>query len=93
VLKDGTERTLGEPSTTVGFAIARRGSEGADQTATKWIARTRLALGGDGGDAANDPTTVILGLRPGEALPPEQPERGSQDYSDSSHDDNVKEVV
>lgn len=94
VFKDGAERALSEPSATVGFAIAQRGGEGADDVGAKWIARTRLTLGGDVGDAANDPTTVILGLRPGEALPPEQPEPDSQDYSDSSHhDDNLKGTV
>ena len=94
VFKDGTERTLGEPSATVGFAIARRGGEGANDADAKWIAHTRLALGDDDGDHANDPTTVILGVRSGEALPPEQPEPDSPDHSDSSrHDDNLKEIV
>lgn len=91
VLKDGTEKTLGDSSATVGFAIARRG-DGEDDSEAKWIARSRLALGGDGGDAGKDPTTVILGLRPSEALPPDQPESAVPDHSDSSHHE-LKEQV
>lgn len=91
VLKDGTERVLSEPSATVGFAIAQRGDEVSDDTDAKWVARTRLALGGGGGDTANDPTTVILGLRVGEALPPERPEPNPEDHGDADHrDDNLK---
>jgi DNA-binding transcriptional MerR regulator len=83
VLKDGTEKTLGDSSATVGFAIARRGDEEGDSEA-KWIARSRLALGGDVGDAGKDPTTMILGLRPGEALPPDQQESDVLDHGDSN---------
>jgi DNA-binding transcriptional MerR regulator len=91
VLKDGTERTLGDSSATVGFAIARRGDEGSGDTETTWVARTRIALSADG-DVANDPTTVILGLRPNEAIPPDPTESGPSDSSSSSHS-HSKETV
>jgi hypothetical protein len=73
VFKDGTEQKLEDP-VTVGFAIAQRGGDGADGTDARWIARSRLALGGEGRDVEHDPATLILGIRPGEALPPEEPE-------------------
>lgn len=91
VFKDGTEKSLGDPSVTVGFAIARRGDDEGGPEGT-WIARSRLALGGDGGDTGKDPTTVILGVRPGEALPPDKPDPDVAEHADSSHDD-PKELV
>jgi DNA-binding transcriptional MerR regulator len=77
VLKNGEERSLCDPSTTVGFAIARRGDEeSGGETGPRWIARTRIALS-DGLDGiTHDPTTVILGLGPNENLPEESPESG-----------------
>jgi DNA-binding transcriptional MerR regulator len=74
VLKDGTERKAGDKSLTVGFAIARRADEESGETKPKWVARTRISLARDSTDAADDPTTVILGLRPNEAIPPDPPE-------------------
>jgi len=85
VLKDGTERTLSDPSATIGFAIARRGDEDSGETEAKWVARTRITLATNG-DTANDPTTVILGLRPNEAVPPEHTETGPSDSGNANHD-------
>jgi DNA-binding transcriptional MerR regulator len=92
VLKDGTEQTLSNPSTTVGFAIARRGDEESGETDPRWVARTRLALARVGKGIAKDPTTVILGLRPNEPIPPDPQESDSSGSSGSSHDDR-KEAV
>jgi DNA-binding transcriptional MerR regulator len=91
-LKDGTERALNDPSTTIGFAIARRGDEESGQTEAKWVGVTRIALAGLGDGIAKDPTTVILGLRPNEAVPPDSPEPGHSDPSGASHD-HPKETV
>ena len=92
VFKDGTEHSLGDPSTTVGFAIARRGDEESGEPGAKWVARTRIALVVHGDGIAKDPTTVVLGLRPNEALPPDPPESTSSDPGGSLHD-HPKETV
>lgn len=92
VLKDGTERNLSDPSTTVGFAIARRADEESGETNPTWVARTRIALARVCEATATDPTTVILGLRPNEAIPPDQPESGASDSTGSSHDHEQETV-
>lgn len=91
VFKDGSERKLDDPSVTVGFAIAQRGDDVSDGTDAKWITRSRLALGGEGRDVAHDPTTLILGIRPGEALPPEEPKPETPRHEDPNHDEILTE--
>ncbi|WP_207007732.1 hypothetical protein [Nocardioides aromaticivorans] len=82
VYKDGEVRSLQDPSATVGFAIARQVAEAEDEPAApRWIASTRISLGGAGD--YQGPTTVVLGLKPNEPLPPDP--WGSED----EHDEEV----
>lgn len=82
VYKDGETRSLNDPSATVGFAIARQVVETEGERATpRWIASTRLSLGGAGD--YEGPTTVVLGLKPNEPLPRDP--WGSED----EHDEEV----
>lgn len=75
VMKDGKEKNLEDINTTLGFAIARQvevetGGDEATQVRSVWLARTRITLAtGVDKDLRTDPTTVILGVRPNEALP------------------------
>ena len=91
VLKNGKEQSLCDPSTTVGFAIARRGDEESGETGPRWIARTRIALSDGLSGITQDPTTVILGLDPNETLPPDSPESGSAHHRSS--DDDMAETT
>lgn len=85
VLKDGSEQSLCDSKTTIGFAIARRGDDESGETEPRWIARTRIALVDGFNGAAQDPTTVILGLGPNEALPPDPPDSSSLHPSSSGN--------
>ncbi|MBF6276390.1 MULTISPECIES: hypothetical protein [Nocardia] len=69
--KDGRRRRSIEPETTVGFAIARRQAdeEGGDGD-PNWFVVTRITLALPP-NYSTDPTTVILGLKPNEKLPPD----------------------
>ncbi|BCT76266.1 hypothetical protein SCMU_21080 [Sinomonas cyclohexanicum] len=74
ILKDGSEKMLASYDTTLGFAIARRvdvEANGSDESSGRpvWFARTRITLAINDKDVKTDPTTIILGLRPNEALP------------------------
>jgi DNA-binding transcriptional MerR regulator len=91
VLKDGTEKRLGDTSTTVGFAIARRSDEESGETDASWLARTRITFAGVT-NVDTDPSTVILGLRPNEAVPPDTSEPDGT-YSDDSPDPHRDEEV
>lgn len=77
VLKNEDEQSLRDTKTTIGFAIARRGDDEASETGPTWVARTRLALVDGFNGIPQDPTTVILGLRPNEKLPPDPPHPSS----------------
>jgi DNA-binding transcriptional MerR regulator len=77
ILKDGREQSLCDPATTIGFAIARRGDDESGETGPTWIARTRMAMVYGFNGIPQDPTTVILGLAPNEALPPDPPDPAS----------------
>lgn len=85
VLKDGTEQVLSDASTTLGFAIARRADEESGETKPRWVARTRITLANISTTGA-DPTVVILGLRPNEAIPPDSPESDLLDSDESKVD-------
>lgn len=75
VMKDGSEHKLADKHTTLGFAIARRAepatdADGAEPRASSWIAQTRITLAStENKTLGADPTTVVLGLSPNEALP------------------------
>ncbi|MGV9834268.1 helix-turn-helix domain-containing protein [Nocardia niigatensis] len=76
--KDGKPRRSTAPETTVGFAIARRqleedGSEGEPA----WFAVTRITLALPR-NYSDDPTTVILGLKPNEKLPPDPEDQAAE---------------
>jgi DNA-binding transcriptional MerR regulator len=74
VYKDGTTKSLGDSSATIGFAIARTPAEDAGTQTPQWFAATRLTLATPT-NHSTDPTTVILGLKPNAPLPPD-PVRG-----------------
>lgn len=86
VLKNGDKQSICDPKTTIGFAIARRGDDEASETAPTWIARTRIALVDGFNGIPQDPTTVILGLRPNEKLPPDPPDASLLHPSSSNND-------
>ena len=73
VMKNGDERNLSSDETTLGFSIARHipvedeGSE-SDEPRSVWLASTRITLARSN-DPRTDPSTIILGLKPNEALP------------------------
>ncbi|WTW96111.1 hypothetical protein OG216_23250 [Streptomycetaceae bacterium NBC_01309] len=71
VAKDGTSTRMGDPSSTVGFAIVRPFDSGESQPPTpRWFATARVSLASTD-RPSSDPTTVILGLKPNEPLPPD----------------------
>lgn len=76
VFKDGERRLLGAEDVTVGFAIARfmPDDDGSDTEAhepePRWFGSTRISLAANS-HPSTDPTTVILGLKPNVALPPD----------------------
>lgn len=72
LFKDGECRSLADADVTVGFAIARlvTDEEGIEPT-PRWFAATRISLARDH-PRSTDPTTVILGLKPNAALPPDE---------------------
>ncbi|MGW6507735.1 MerR family transcriptional regulator [Streptomyces niveus] len=83
VAKDGTKMPMGDPKSTVGFAVARMPETEDADPGPRWFATTRVSLAStDPGSL--DPTTVILGLKPNDPLPqaredPEpEPEQGDQ---------------
>jgi DNA-binding transcriptional MerR regulator len=71
--RDGNESTMND-STTIGFAIAGplRGEDDDQAPIDKWVGRTRISLAVPR-SPSKDPTTVRLGRRPNEPLPPDQP--------------------
>lgn len=75
LFKNGDRRPLGDPNVTVGFAIARLMSEDDEsEPEPRWFASTRLSLA-ENSHPSSDPTTVILGLKPNAALPPDRADR------------------
>jgi DNA-binding transcriptional MerR regulator len=71
VLKDGSRKFLRDGEATIGFAIARTPDEDADTDGhPRWVASTRITLAVTM-DHSSNPSTVILGLKPNAALPPD----------------------
>lgn len=76
VFKDGERRLLGDANVTIGFAIARLVPEAdasddeAQEPEPRWFGSTRISLAANS-HPSKDPTTVILGLKPNAALPPD----------------------
>jgi DNA-binding transcriptional MerR regulator len=70
VLKNGERRPMNSPETTVGFAIARSFEDEDGASTPDWFAATRVSLAFTDSHSS-DPTTVILGVKPNEALPPD----------------------
>ncbi|MER7910406.1 hypothetical protein [Streptomyces sp. NPDC096068] len=70
VAKDGTKMPMGDRTSTVGFAVARKPeAEDADtDLSPRWFATTRVSLASTD-PGSSDPTTVILGIKPNEPLP------------------------
>lgn len=73
ITKDGADMEMNSPHSTIGFAIARTFEDDDHITTLQWYASTRISLAAPEGHIA-DSSTVILGLKPNEALPPD-PER------------------
>lgn len=70
ITKDGADIGMNSPHSTIGFAIARTFEDENRNTTPQWYASTRISLAAPEGRAA-DPSTVILGVKPNEALPPD----------------------
>ncbi|MGV0039033.1 helix-turn-helix domain-containing protein [Mycobacterium colombiense] len=81
--KAGRKSPLSDHATTVGFAIARLLQDDDESAPVKpvWFLSTRITVAAT--DSPNtDPTTVILGRKPGESLPPDPGESGHQQKVD-----------
>ncbi|WP_063024219.1 hypothetical protein [Nocardia niwae] len=69
--KNNEGRCSTDSSTTIGFAIARRPVDEEGNVAdAKWFVATRITLALPM-NYSTDPTTVVLGLKPNEKLPPD----------------------
>jgi DNA-binding transcriptional MerR regulator len=76
VYKDGKKKPMSDSTATLGFAIARTPAEESDAGAKpQWFASTRLSLATPL-NYSTDPTTVIVGLKPNAALPPDPAQDG-----------------
>jgi DNA-binding transcriptional MerR regulator len=82
--KAGRQTRLSDRTATVGFAIARMWQEDEDSDPTPvWFRSTRMTLAAI--DSPNtDPTTVILGRKPGESLPDGPTERSHPQAAEST---------
>lgn len=86
VYKDGSKRSLNHADATIGFAIARTLADDTEDTeddaaqTPQWWASTRITLSIPS-NYSTDPTTVILGVKPNEALPPDPNEHTGHDQS------------
>lgn len=88
--KDGREVDLGNDQPfSVGFSIARKYTDDDGEPQTRWFARTRVTLA-DVYNQADDPTTVILGVKPNEEVPGSTPKSVSTPGRDSQHPGEVK---
>lgn len=68
--KNGEKTKMNSPQSTVGFAIARTFEDESGTSTPQWFAATRISLAFPE-NHSSEPTTVILGLKPNEALPPD----------------------
>jgi DNA-binding transcriptional MerR regulator len=69
VRKDRVERSIDDVETTVGFAFAQRSEDESGKETYRWVGQTHLTFAYVQ-NFHEDPTTVLLGIRPNEALPP-----------------------
>lgn len=69
VRKDGVERSIDDVETTVGFAFAQRSEDESGNETSRWVGQTHLTFAYVQ-NFHEDPTTVLLGIRPNDALPP-----------------------
>jgi len=69
VAKDGTKMDMDSSQSTVGFAIARTFEDENGALVPQWFAETRVSLAFAKSHAA-EPTTVVLGVKPNDPLPP-----------------------
>ncbi|WP_019072976.1 MerR family transcriptional regulator [Streptomyces hokutonensis] len=77
--KHGREMKMDDTTLTIGFAVARMAEVGEDAEPTpRWFATTRVSLARTR-PRASDPTTVVLGIKPNEALPSDVLQDTSQD--------------
>ncbi|AXI78600.1 MerR family transcriptional regulator [Peterkaempfera bronchialis] len=70
VKKNGDKILMGDATSTVGFAVARTIEDADAGLVPRWFASTRVSLASTD-RPSSDPTTVILGLKPNVALPPD----------------------
>ncbi|WP_155828278.1 MerR family transcriptional regulator [Gordonia polyisoprenivorans] len=77
IYKDGSRKSLSDPEATLGFAIAHTPvDDGETSPRAQWYASTRLSLGHQR-QHSNDPTTVILGIKPNDELPLDETDTSS----------------
>ncbi|MDJ0420769.1 helix-turn-helix domain-containing protein [Rhodococcus opacus] len=91
VYKDGTERSLNDADATIGFAIARTPTDDADDAAAgtpQWWASARIALSIPS-NHSTDPTTVILGVKPNEALPPDPSDHPGHNQASTEEEEHM----
>jgi DNA-binding transcriptional MerR regulator len=84
VTKSGAKMLMGDPTSTVGFAVARTFDDEEAGPTPRWFASTRVSLASTD-RPSSDPTTVILGLKPNEALPPD-PEDERSEFCDQARE-------
>jgi DNA-binding transcriptional MerR regulator len=80
--KDGKSHPINDPETTIGFAAVKRVQDESATEKTDWFGYRRITLASPPTDYAADPTTVVLGVSPDEAVPPSP----GQDTYELSHD-------
>lgn len=91
VYKDGQQKALTDPTVTIGFSLVRVRQDDDNQEPTpEWFTSTRITLGGVA-SPNTDPTTVILGRKPNESLPPD-PRRVTNHEQDSPQQPASEEV-
>lgn len=84
VRKDGVEKSIDDVETTVGFAFAQRFEDESGKETSRWAGQTHLTFAYVQ-NLREDPTTVLLGIRPNDPLPP-NPAGGS--HSDHATGDD-----
>lgn len=95
VYKDGTERSLNDADATIGFAIARTLTDDAEDTSDtatgtpQWWASARITLSIPN-NYSTDPTTIILGVKPNEALPPDPSDHPGHDQPSTEQEDTCE---
>jgi len=89
VAKDGRELALSDAATTIGFAAARRRPAEDGDSSVDWWGYRRIALSVPPEDYGVDPTTVVLGVKPNEPLPPPRRHEGREALDHAETDERL----